>query len=217
MVQKFQMKTSFIIRPPKSFKEIKEGQQLLANLFKKVYNTFPEEIPDQVLYAFSVPENKIVASIGLEIKKSGKDLEVERYFDFSMSKIYPKINIKEFGEIERLSSLNRFITPYLIYAILKFALNININYISTFNKKIIAEVFTRMYKLEFLDFEPIILQKTLDGVYRDYFNKSDLIIFTQKTEILYNLINKNFKFNSNIVKFQIPNKIQMPKKLVKWN
>lgn len=211
------MKTSFIIRPPNSFDEINEGQKLLAQLFKKAYNTFPEETPDQILYAFSVPDNKIIASIGLEIKKSDKNLEVERYFDFNMSKTYPKAKIEELGEIERLTSLNRFITPYLIFAILKFAKNIGVNYISTFNKKIVAQVFTKIYKLEFQNFEPIVLQKTLEGAYGDYFNKNDLIIFTQETEILYNLINDNFIFNSNIVEFQIPDKIQMPKKQKIWN
>ncbi len=206
------MEIRFNIRPPETIAEIQEGQNLLSSLFKKAYGTFPQEIPDQLLYAFSVPENKVVATIGLELKSTRQKLEVEKYFDFDINKVYPNVPPQKIGEIERLTSVNRYITPYLVSAILKFAMNIGVDYIATFNKKMVAKVFEKVYKLKFQSFEPIPYKKTLESEYKEYFNKKDLIIFTQKTDILYDILINNFDFDTPLIKFDIPKQIQMPKK-----
>ncbi len=196
------------IRLAKNGREILKAKELVRKFFTHYYKTYPVEIPDFFMVTENMDTKEIVATISLDCKLPGQEkiLEVERYFEFSFDSVVPDIKEKGAGEAGRWVSTDNHVTVYMLLGAFLLGRNLNVGYITSFQKAQIASLISKKYKLplEWLQYDVKEYMRT--GAYKEYFGPNDLVIFVQKTDVLIKSIEDNFGYPDDII-FDIPTDI----------
>lgn len=132
-----------VVRQPKTENELQAGIRFYANCYMRRYGTYPSEHPQNLFVAHEEgDENGVVGSIGIRIGSPCRNFEVEEYFHCNLADLYQGPR-EEMGEIGRLASANRRVTPYLFSAAVIFAQQFNIKFFLSFNKSFVTEMFLK--------------------------------------------------------------------------
>ncbi len=196
------------IRLAENSNEILKAKELVRKFFTRNYKTYPVEIPDFFLVAENIDTREIVATISLDCKLPGQEkiLEVERYFEFSFDSLVPDIKEKGAGEIGRWVSTDSHVTIYILLGSFLLGRNLNVGYITSFQKAKVARLATKRYKLPLEWFQYDVKEYMRTGAYKEYFGPNDLVIFVQNTDVLIKSIEEHFGYPDDII-FDIPTDI----------
>lgn len=129
-----------VIRQPVTLAEMEAGVRFYQRCYLRKYGTHPQEWPEQFFLAFDEDNgHRIVGSIEIRVGEEGRAFEVERYFHCSVTEILaaPRDRI---GEIGRLASAYRSVTPYLFCAMYRFARRFGVQAFVSFNKKFVSDM-----------------------------------------------------------------------------
>jgi hypothetical protein len=168
----------YIIRQPETLEELVGGFNLLCEIFQKHFGTFPRELPHHFFLAFdSTDGNRVVGTINLQMCRSpGEVFEIEHFLECNVTDFYMGSRA-DVGEVGRLTSICPFVTPYLFCAIGHFAFEFDVQFLVSFNRRLITHKMRSGYGFAVDEYHIPVREEHIPAEYRPYFcNSQDPVV-----------------------------------------
>ncbi len=187
------------IKLAQTTKEIEGAIKKKKNYYSGYYNSYPTELPDYFLIAKNMATQNINASISLMVKEpnSNYQLEIEKYFEFSLNEVIGNNYNKPIIGLGRWVSTDSSLTIYTILAALKTGQILGADYLTSFHNEIITGILKSKYGLPINPFEKKVKKEILKGPYSKFFS-SKIFLVVDKIEKIINYIEKNYKLPKNL-------------------